>query len=284
MSPAVPRRRAWHWGLLAPLPAIAVGAAIAAIYGVAWTAYLPNVAAVVLGVVGYVVVVRARTSVVWLAVVAAAAIVATLIGPDLEGVHRWLAVGPVRLNASAAFAPWILFALAQVGLARHRHTSIVVVLAVIAVQVVHVVQPDAGQATAFAVGVLPLVLDRGQVRPTIGIPLAIVSCVLAAVAWSRADPLAPVDHVERILWLGASLGPLWIAAMTVVCVLLVAPFVVAWAGRAHISVVLAAVGYVVATFVVTFVGSFPVPILGAGAAPVLGWYALLAVHRRTCAA
>jgi hypothetical protein len=36
--------------------------------------------------------------------------------------------------------------------------------------------------------------------------------------------------------------------------------------------------YFLASFVVPFVGNFPVPVFGAGAGPVLGWYALLSVR------
>lgn len=36
--------------------------------------------------------------------------------------------------------------------------------------------------------------------------------------------------------------------------------------------------YLLASFIVTFIGNFPVPVFGAGAGPVLGWYALLGIR------
>lgn len=265
--------RGW---VLAPLPAIAVGVAIAAAHGVRWTAYLPNLVAALLGA-GIVLGVRGRAAgriAAWTPIVAALAILGTLLGPGVDGVHRWLAIGGVRLDASMVATPWILFGLAVGG----QRSRVLGVAAVLVAAVTHVVQPDAGQATALAVGVLPLALDRRRTPTSIGIPLALATIGLACAAWFVPDPLAPVDHVERILILGASHGALGIAAMVVAGVALLVPFATPLVERVRDPVALALVGVLLAMFVVTFVGHFPVPVFGAGAGPVLGWYGALAVH------
>lgn len=165
--------RAEHWRVLAPLPAVAVGMAIAASHDVRWTAYLPNLVALALGV-GIVFGVRRRPPervATWMPSLAALAILATLVAPGIDGVHRWLAIGGARLNVSAASAPWILLGLAVGG----QRVRMLGAAAVLLAAVTHVVQPDAGQATALAVGVLPLALDRRRTPSWLGIPLALVT-------------------------------------------------------------------------------------------------------------
>lgn len=269
------RAGAERWGLLAPIPAVAVGMAIAAAHQVHWSAYIPNLAALVVGV-GIHAAVRSRERVAaWIPSIAALAIFASLVGPDVDGVHRWLAIGGVRLNMSMALAPWILLGLA----ADEKRARLLGAAAVLVAAVTHLAQPDAGQATALAVGVLPLALDRRRMPTSIGVPLVLTTTVLAGAAWFAPDPIAPVDHVERILILGSSLGVLGVAAVAVAGVVLFVPLAVPIRERSRDAAAWARVGYLLATFVVTFVGHFPVPVFGAGAGPVLGWYALLAVRR-----
>lgn len=262
--------------MLAPLLAIAVGIAIAASYDVPWTAYMPNLVGLLLGA-GLYLAARARSGeriALWLPSIAALAILATLIGPGVDGVHRWLAIGRMRLDASTALTPWLLLGLV-VGARRSR---VLGAAAVLVAAVTQLVQPDAGQATALAVGVLPLALDRRRTPSSIGVPLVLATTLLAGATWFVPDRLAPVDHVERILVLGGSHGALGIAAMVAAGAALLAPFAVPIRERSRDPVARALVGYIVATFVVTFVGHFPVPVFGAGAGPVFGWYALLTVH------
>lgn len=274
--------RVGSWWVLAPLPAAAVGMAIAVSQGVRWTAYLPNLIALVLGA-GIFFGVRRRSHgrvATWMPSVAALAILATLVVPGVDGVHRWLAIGGLRLNVSTAATPWILLGLAAGG----QRARLLGAGAVLVAAMTHLAQPDAGQATALAVGVLPLALDRRRTPSAIGVPLVLTTTALAGAAWFVPDPLAPVDHVERILILGSSQGALWVAAMVAAGVALLVPFALPTRESARDPVAGALVGYIAATFIVTVIGHFPVPVFGAGAGPVLGWYALLTVCALACGA
>jgi hypothetical protein len=71
---------------------------------------------------------------------------------------------------------------------------------------------------------------------------------------------------------------LLVIAVVLTGVGLLLPFVVPTQTRLRSAVDQTLVCYLLASFVVTFVGNFPVPVFGAGAGPVLGWYALLSVY------
>ncbi|WP_050726882.1 hypothetical protein [Vulgatibacter incomptus] len=259
------------WTVLAPLPATAVGMSIAGAHGVPWSAYAPNLAAIVLGATCFHAARRVESERLsaWAPGLAALGILATLVGPSIDGVHRWVSMGAMRLNMSLALAQLILFGLTA---ARHGSNRRAVLAALVA-QIAHVVQPDAGQASALAAGALPVLLDRSCANRTLGTVLALALGVLAGATWLRDDPLPAVEHVERILILAYLNGPLWVTAVVLAGAALLLPLVTS--ARMSSAAVQATLSYIVASFVVAFVGSFPVPVFGAGAGPVLGWYALL---------
>ncbi|WP_394840876.1 hypothetical protein LZC95_27850 [Pendulispora brunnea] len=254
--------------LLLPAPAVALGVVVAMRHGASPMAFAPNVLAMVLGAIASVAFAgqtaqRQQRILGWAAVAACALVGLTLASSGLEGVHRWIRLGPVWLNASMAFSPWVLGA----ALARSRAWASAMLLALLGL---HAVQPDAGQATALGAAIVAITLRRS--------PLSVLA-VLALVAgtWMRADPLSPVDHVERILVLAVSDGPLLAGAAVLALGVLFLPMVQAlkhanteyrWLGMAFGL-------YFAGEIAMTFVGNFPVPIMGAGAGAVLGWYAML---------
>ncbi len=265
--------------LLTPLPAIAAGCFAAHSAGLPLTSFAPNLAAVVLGIA-----LVLSTRAIRLAVLArvgllasVALLAATLAFRGLDGVHRWLALGPVRLHASAMVLPWLLL-----GLARERRAALTIASAVLALGV-HLVQPDAGQQTALVAGLLTLALfERPDDRR--GWRLGLAGLGLAALAWTwlRPDPLVPVPQVEEIHQL-ALRGPAtaFVAALGL-CSLVGGPAWVlwrTWSSAEYRSLLLAVGVAALATLVVPQIGAFPVPVMGAGAGPVLGWYGMLAVLR-----
>lgn len=272
--------------LFAPVPAIAIGALVARGHGVAPLAFAPNAAAAVLGVVVQALVLRAaggdrrspfgppakpRVGLGLLAVAMAILTAATVAAPDLDGVRRWLPLGPLRLHMSAVATPWVLWAMAS------RDTRSLGLIAATFLQIVHLAQPDAAQSIALSIAAVPLVLRVDEEGPLARAALLAASAAFSVWAWSQPDPLEPVEHVERILSLAVASGPLWLVLASVAVVILFTPFVIV--ARSHDDA-LASLGqsyalYFAALFAMTFVGAFPVPVLGAGAAHVLGMYAAL---------
>jgi FtsW/RodA/SpoVE-like cell cycle protein len=269
-----------------PLFPILIGAWVARAHGISPKAFGVNLVAAALGIV--LAALLSRRS--WnqpdrlapvLAATALALLAATLLFPSLEGVHRWIALGPVRLNASAVTVPWILLALwmllsqARLGLA----------LGLVAMpQLIHIAQPDAGQATAFSAGVLVLFSTTRSIPRGWRVAGCAITVIGTALAWGRADPLSAVPHVERILHLAADQGVLWLLAALVALGGLFLPMVqgVAWlrSTRSEAAAMASCLGaYFVGALAATEWGNFPVPVLGAGAGHVLGWYSALGILR-----
>lgn len=268
--------------LLAPLPAVAVGAAVARARDIPIIAFAPNLLAVLLGMAlvlgcrpGWTA--ARKTGTRWLPVAGAILIGLTLLSPGLDGVHRWLVLGPVRLNASTVVSPWLLAGVhAQARRSPWRGLALLAALLL-----VHVLQPDAAQATALALGGLVLIWRAPSATPATRAGAVVMVLAIAGLAWSRPDPLPALDHVERVLALGLTGGPGFAVATVMAMALLLAPMLVARDGACR-GLALGFAVYLLAAVAATFCGNYPVPVMGAGAGPVLGWYAMVAYLR--CAA
>lgn len=204
---------------------------------------------------------------------AIAATIATLASPGLQDVHRWLALGSLRLHASALVMPALLVCVAGSPPPRQ--------LLLLVMQAVHLAQPDAGQATAVAAASV-VIAARGPER-TIPRVCAALSVAAAVATWLRADPLPPAPFVEDIVGRAFGIAP-WVGCLALASVAAplaafrvergddVSPTTKAAAG--------ALTAYFTATLLVTIVGRFPVPLLGFGISPIVGAFLGLAALRR----
>jgi hypothetical protein len=216
-------------------------------------------------------------------VVVLAAVAATLLAPGLDGVHRWLDLGQFRVHAGALVAP-SLIVIAALDAARGR-TRGFAVLAML--QAVHVLQPDAGQATVVAAAAATMVLLLRPAHRTTATTtaLALAGVALGALAWLRADPLQPVAFVEDVLARAAALSPAagTLSVLALTCLVL-APLLVALRCRRDPGVV-AAGGALAAGFAgaiaASLLGAFPVPLLGFSPSAVLGAFVGVGVLLRT---
>lgn len=267
--------------LLAPVPALVAGVLTMRMSDVPAALWGQNLAAWAVGMLLCLGFWRTRNSVRrgrWFdfaAVLTFGALAATLLAPGVEGVHRWVPLGPVRLHAAAVLLPLLLVAMQ--GRLQARGWWICAVVAV-GVAVVLLLQPDAAQATAFAAGCLVLLLPAAR-RDPLRLACILVLPLLAGLTWLRRDPLAPVPHVEGIVGLAAGLGAGW--AVAAVASLLVLPLPFLHAGRgAGTHAGLAPGTYVTVTLLAPFLGNFPVPVMGYGVSPIIGYLAGLGVLMR----
>ncbi|MCP3097847.1 hypothetical protein LZ198_03045 [Myxococcus sp. K15C18031901] len=290
MTSPEPRPTTPLWFGLLPLPAILLGAFVAWRSDVPVTAFATNAMATVLGagvaaLVGRLSGTALQRAALPIAVTAVLLTASTLVFPGLDGVHRWIQVGPVRLLASAIAVPWVLLGM---SVARPQRFASSVALA-LGLAAVHAAQPDAGQGTAFALAASVLFV-RARSGPWLPRALACAGVLaLGFAAWLRPDPLDAVPHVERIVQLATRLDPVLGVVAVVTLVLLLVPAALG-ATRARTGggddggFSISLLAYLAATLGVTALGNFPVPAMGAGAGPLLGWYAatgiLVATLRR----
>ena len=104
---------------------------------------------------------RFRASLRWGVLLAGVGLLgATLPAPGLEGIHRWLALGPVRIHAGALLLPPLLVVLLEIPWVAAGVGGPLVL-------VVLLLQPDAAQAAAFCaawIGIVAVRRERGGQR------------------------------------------------------------------------------------------------------------------------
>ena len=256
---------------LAALPSLSLGVVWMRQFGIPAAVYLQNVAAAVAGllvaVYGHRRYASRRRG---LAITGAAVVLllATLMVEGVQSVHRWVRIGPLTFHVASLSIPLVLAELDRTLRAARLSLACGVILMIAAILAI---QPDAGQATAFAgSSIVLLVLHVKRKRIAFAAILALLA--LAALSLLRADPLAPVPHVEEIAIRIAQQGPAWQVAAIGALALLIVPFVVPTVA-ASASAQCAVAVYLALDIAASYWGNFPVPVLGYGMSPILGYFA-----------
>ena len=143
-------------------------------------------------------------------------------------------------------------------------------------------QPDASQATGLLVAVFLLWL-RAEGSLVLKIAVLGIVAIATIVAWSRPDPLQPVEEVELIFALAwrtsALLASVAVAALACTCL---SPLILA--GRQEVRAAsLALSAYFLTVSLAPLFGVFPVPLVGLGMSFPVGFWlgigGLKALHR-----
>jgi cell division protein FtsW (lipid II flippase) len=260
----------------APLPALILGIIAMRELGVSTTAWAVNLAATALGLLIWFTARRmpppARpASLAFLTAASIATILLPFAWAGMLGVHRWISVAGLRLHAAAIVAPLIILCVAAA--ASHRIGSALAIG--VTAGIIVAFQPDAAQATSLAAACAVILLHARAKHPR-QVLLGIVLLVVVAIAsFIRRDPLPPVLHVEEIFSVVASQGPASAIMAAVALALLPLPFFIAW--YRHRRPITFALGiYIAMTLLAPAWGTFPVPVMGSGASPILGYFIALA--------
>jgi hypothetical protein len=252
------------------LAAVATGAAVCAVSDVPTALWARNLAAWLIGALAAAGLAAAyRPAFLPVALIAAPiGLAATFAFPDQQGVHRWIDAGPLHVNAAMLLLPAATVAFAALA-AQGRRWPFAVAAAALALLVL---QSDASQATALAAAlvVVAFAARRGLKSR---LAAAVGAAALAAAAWLRPDPLAPVPEVEGIVALAATVSPL--AAGASLLFLFAAALSPALVARregpspARTAALALSVLFLVWA-AAPFLGAFPVPLVGVGLSPILG--------------
>jgi cell division protein FtsW (lipid II flippase) len=266
------------WWLVTPFPALIVGALIMRQHDVPSSRWGLNlIGGVLAAAVCSAFLARSRPAMSKTAAsvsgcLAAGALAATFAMAGPMGVCRWIQVGPLTVHAGAVCLPVLIGALGLLdafgGKLRWRP-----LLLAISVAMLLLLQPDAAQATAFAGAVFTLLIANKQ-RAGAAWAAALVIVALAGWTWTRLDPLPPVPYVEGILGLARQSGPAWLVASIAALAILPLPFLISPFGR-HSAVARALGVYLCVCILAPLVGHFPVPLVGFGLSPIVGYFVAL---------
>jgi hypothetical protein len=273
LSPNLRRDHAHQILISAAVPALVVSLLLLDFAGVARALMLQQGAVAIVAIVAGLLWVRcaakryasAKSS--WLLLALAALVCA----PILSGTapNRWLGFAGFRLYVAPIVLPLFLLVWHR-ALSNGAATTIRSHIAAAAVVLGLALQPDAAQLTAFAIAAMALLWHAIVSRITKLISIAAL-LLTVAVSWITPDSLVPVLYVEGVFTLAAShspwmlLGALLAAALPIIALL--------WlAHRMRCAGLMAVALYLAVLYLLAPIQVTPVPLLGFGAGPILGYF------------
>lgn len=269
-------RRLWY--LAAPVPALIVGAFIMRQHDVPSSRWGLNlVGGIIAAAICSVFLARPRIpmskrAAAVIACLAAGALAATFAVAGSMGVHRWIQVGPLTMHVGAVCLPLFIVALGVLDTFGGKLRWGPMLLA-IAVAILLFLQPDAAQATAFAAAIFTLLMANKQ-RATVAWLAAMVIALLAGWTWTQRDPLSPVPYVEGIIGLARESGPVSLVASIAALAILPLPFFIGPSDSRSAFVRALGVYWCICILALVF-GHFPVPLVGFGLSPIVGYFVAL---------
>jgi hypothetical protein len=255
------------WAKLA-WAALAVGAGCALLVALGAPPRMPmmNGAALLIGLAGVAAIWASRRAGVSatagdIALLAASALIplTALVGPQADGVARWLVIGGLTLQPALIVVP-----LVAVGQALRpswvRCLSAIVTLAGLALQ------PDPGWAMILLLAIVVVMGEPGNRNVGTWVVVA-VAAICVRVAIVRNVALPPVPFVEGVLpdAFGAGALPTLIAFAAIA--LIIAPAVTRRLTSPHLAFLAVWIGALTAALL----GPYPTPVIGFGGSGVLGF-------------
>ncbi|MEG1677195.1 MAG: hypothetical protein RR379_05950 [Clostridia bacterium] len=188
-----------------------------------------------------------------------------------ENVHRWINLGGVSLHASMLAVPCCLAAL-QALLTKQQSTF--AYSGMLCIGSILFLQPDASQLTGFTLGCAVLLFAQKS-HSWVDYFTLLCLMILSVLSFFRLDQLEAVAHVEGILQLVKEIHPLLMGIGIVSLIVVPIPFL--FLSKGHMRTVSLAYGlYFEAMIVFSAFGHFPVPMMGFGVSPIVGFCMLYA--------
>lgn len=213
----------------------------------------------------------------WLALAMALSLFVPMLNGAEDGPQRWLVLGSTRVYLAPVVLPTALLLLGAT-----LRSPATFAMSVVGVASALALQPDAAQLTAFATAMLVLLPSLRSHRLLV-LALSTVLLCCAVVAWRRPDPLEPVRYVEGVFSLAADVSPFALTAALIAAALPVVAFVRV-ARVEHSRGAFAVAVYYACLFALAPLQVTPVPLLGFGAGPILGYFLVAGAASREVAA
>ncbi len=261
------------------LPAIIIGAVAMKLNNIPTSIYIQNILCfVILGVVYLCKKVSTKfikqNPLVFI-IISIVVLVFTFISSGLEGVHRWVSVGPIQLYISVIVMPIIiinLWSLLQEG------KIMIAMISIMCVSVILTLQPDASIMTAFSVS--SIILTWNKIKNFFRFLITVFLGGLTVVTWIFLDELEPVAYVEGIFKLVIDMGIIGLILGVISLAVLIIPFLIFPPKKNKIVSICFGIYFIIILISNVF-GNFPVPLMGYGISPIIGYFISIAWFTKT---
>ncbi|WP_333861439.1 cell division protein [Clostridium sp.] len=202
-------------------------------------------------------------------------IVLTFISSGMEGVYRWVSIGVIKFNVSMIVLPIIIISswkLLQVK------SSWVTIITTIAVSVLLAIQPDASQLTGFSISMIVMLVSKTD-KKSLRLFIVGILSTLIILSWVYLDSLSAVAYVEGILGLLKNVGLTWLILGCISLIILPVPFILFPPKNFKLLSICLGL-YFIIILIATLFGNFPIPLMGYGVSPIIGYFISISWYTR----
>ena len=191
----------------------------------------------------------------------------TFVGSGFKGVNRWISIGPFNFYVASIVIPILIIELCRLS---QFHHWFIPAFIIIFISMLLTLQPDASQSAAFIIPMIILLWNKTSKNIfRLGITMLLSSLIVNS--WLFLDSLSPVSYVENILSLVGSMGILWFILGILSLIILPMPFL--FFAPKNMRLCSTCIGiYFIIILISTIFGNFPVPLMGFGISPIIGYF------------
>lgn len=258
--------------LLIPAPSVIVGVLAMITNSVPNTLYLQNIISVIVLWIGSCFVIRTKGTnrgnfSFIITVIIVLLFILTFIDSGISGVHRWISIGPIKLYITSILIPLLVILLWEQF---NKANNLFAILVTCLVSIILLLQPDASQMTSFGIVMIILFYKKINKKVVLGILISIL-ILMIIFSWIFLDSLPSVTYVEEIIRLVIEMGFMWTIFGIVSLIILIFPFILF--PRNGYKLLSRCIGlYYILVLTTTYFGNFPVPMMGFGISPIIGYF------------
>lgn len=194
----------------------------------------------------------------------------TFLGSGIDGVYRWLRLPFFALNISTIVIPITIVAFYRLMEGKNFTIS---VIGIFVIAFLLYLQPDASQLLAFSFPMIVLLL-KSNIPKIIKGSFSVILFFLTLKSWFCLDTLQPVDYTEGVLIMLHDLSVV-LYIIGIMTLLLIPIYFLISSTKKNRNICIGITMYYWLMILSTLIGAFPVPFMGYGISPILGFYIFL---------
>lgn len=196
----------------------------------------------------------------------------TLFGADIDGVNRWIRLFLINVNVAMIVLPISIVTSYNLLIKNRVNYALITILSI---AIILVLQPDASQLMGFSIPIIIILFDKNiNINSIIRYVVSLILVFLMILSWIFLDNLAPVSYVEGILGLLNNMSPILLVTGIISLILIPLPFIL-FPPREFRRLSICIGLYYSLIMISTLFGNFPIPFMGYGISPIIGYYTLL---------
>lgn len=258
---------------LIPLPSIIIGTVAMYMNGVSTIIWIQNILASLIAVLflEFVSLKSKFIGSIYIIPLAILLLLLTFLDLGLKGIHRWVSIGPLRFYVASIVLPLLIIGLWKISKKSNWRTPTIIT---VGVSLLLALQPDASQTTAFIIS-MAIILFNKTSNSIYRLIVSGVFSIIIILSWLYLDNLPPVPYVEGIVNMVANMGVVWLILGITSLAILPLPFFLFPPQNTKLPSNCLGV-YFIIILISTLFGNFPVPIMGYGISPIIGYFVAIA--------